>query len=148
MHRLTNSLPKLSFITLVVPFLLSFLLLLPCTRQNSLWTVNNVRYRTSSWSPPNPFHLFSTTFIYSRLRYPILFQLALLLFSPIHPLVSYDVWLATSFLAYIPSYILYWRFSTFSRVLFVLKVCTLFLVLLLILYYYPSYFIKHPLVYF
>ena len=47
--------------------------------------------RTSFLGPPlNPS-------IFSRLRYPILFQLALLLFSHIQP---YQLWLATSFLAY------------------------------------------------
>ena len=41
---------------------------------------------TSSWSPPES--------IFSRLRHPILFQLALLLFSPIQP---YQLWPATLF---------------------------------------------------
>ena len=44
---------------------------------------------TSFWSSPIFFHIFSTTL-------SILFQLALLLFSPVQP---YQLWLATSFLA-------------------------------------------------
>ena len=54
-----------------------------CTRQISLWTVPLLGFLNPS--------------IFSRLRYPILFQLAIFLFSPIQP---YQLWLATSFLAY------------------------------------------------
>ena len=48
--------------------------------------------------------------IFSRQRSPILFQLGLLLFSPIQP---YQIWLATSLLAYC---LLYIAISTFSRI--------------------------------
>ena len=69
--------------------------------------------------------------MFSRPRYPILFQLALSLFSPIQP---YQLWLATSFLAYsLP----HTPLSTFSR-LSLFYVGT-FLVMLLILHYYASY---------
>ena len=63
----------------------------------------------------------------SRLRYPILFQLALLLFSPIQP---YQLSLATSFLAYS---LLCIAISSSSR-LYLFQVSTI-LLLLLILYY-------------
>ena len=71
------------FLALAFPFLLSFLLLLSCTRQTSLWTVPLLGLIYAS--------------IFSRLFYPMLFHFALLLFSPIQP---YQLWLANSFLAY------------------------------------------------
>ena len=71
-------------------------LLLSCTPQASLWTVSLLG-----------FLLYLS--ILSRLRYPTLSQLALLLLSPIQP---YQLWLVTSFLA---CSLLYTAISTFSR---------------------------------
>ena len=82
--RISQSIYPLSprFLAVAFPFLLSLLLLLSCTRQTPLWTV--------------PLLGLVNSFIFARLRYPILLQLALLLFSPTQP---YQLWRATSFLA-------------------------------------------------
>ena len=88
------------FLPLTSPFLLFFLLLLSRTRRICVQTVYL-------------FGLLLTPSIFSRLRCPIFFQLALLSFSLIQP---YQLWLATSFLAYSSLYI---DISTFSRLSFV-----------------------------
>ena len=71
--RITLSVSPLSpyFLTLYFPFLPSFFLPLSCTRQTSVWTV--------------PFLGLLNPSILFRLRYDILFHLALLIFSPIQP---------------------------------------------------------------
>ena len=75
--------PHLSpyFLALFFPFFLPFLLLLSCTPQTYLWTISLLG-----------FLLYPS--IFSRLRYPILFQLGLSLLSLIQP---YQLWLATFF---------------------------------------------------
>ena len=83
------------FLALAFPSLLSFLLLLSCTRQTSLRTV--------------PFLGLINPSIFFRLFYPMSFHFALLSFSPIQP---YQLWLATSFPAYSLLTIV---ISTFSR---------------------------------
>ena len=84
------------FLSLAFPFLLSFLLLLSCTLEllygQYLFLVSSYKICAS---------------ILSRLRYLTLFQLALLLLSPIQPS---QPWLATTFLA---CSLLYIAISTF-----------------------------------
>ena len=71
------------FLALAFPLFLYFLLLLSCTPQTSLWTVYLLGFLLQPC-------------VLSRLCYPTVSQLALLLPSPIHP---YQLWLATSFSA-------------------------------------------------
>ena len=84
------------FLALAFPFLVFFLLLLSCTRQTSLID------GTSSWSPPESFHVFWTTLSH------LIPARTFVVFSHIQP---YQLWAATSFLAYSLLYIV---ISTFS----------------------------------
>ena len=86
-------------LALAVPFLLSFLLRLSCTHQTYLKIVPLLGL------PLNPS-------LFSRLGHLILFQLALLSFSPIQPYQPWLPWLTTPFLTH---YLLYVAISTFSH---------------------------------
>ena len=92
--RASLSVLSLSRYFLAFPFFLSLPVLLSCTPPNL--SMDSI----SSWFP--------LIFFNSLLRYPTLFQLALLLLSPIQP---YQLWLATSFLA---CSLLHIALSTFS----------------------------------
>ena len=107
-----------TFFTLFLSASISLLSILVFT--SVLYPSNISMDSISSWFPPMYFML-------SHLRYPTLFQLALLLLFPIQP---YQLWLATSYLA---CSLLYTAISTFSR-LNMFQVGT-FPVLLLILHY-------------
>ena len=113
------SVPLLStrFVALAFPLALSFLLLLSCTPQTSLWTVSLLGFLYI-----HPYVLDYVIPPYSSLPF---------LLSPIQP---YQLWLATSFLA---CFLLYIVISTFSRLLFVLcgyiPISSLITVLLVVL---------------
>ena len=90
------------FLALVFPSFYPFLLLLSCTSQTSMWTSSLLGFLLCPSVLP-------------RLRYPTLFQLALLLLSPTQ---LYQRRLAASFLA---RSLLYVAVTTFSRLYFVLS---------------------------